>query len=293
MTAPQPQRPAITGLSSMAFYASDVKQTLEYYRKVHGFEDQKLVTDDKGALQSALVRINERQWVELRPELAAATDRLIQFGLEVADAEALRVWLGSKGWEVPPATTLSPQGNRSFVVKDPDNHLVEFAQYLPTGWPLLGATLVPMPSRLSTCLMHTGFAVASLEKSLAFYQDLLGCREFWRGSSNEKTLAWVHLKLPEDENYVEFMLYDEPPTLEWLGVLNHFGLEVTQMAPVMEEVSRRVGVKPYPREIGYSIGKCRHRLANVYDPDGTRAEFMERNTFDGMPTPSSPLPGPA
>jgi hypothetical protein len=89
------------------------------------------------------------------------------------------------------------------------------------------------------------------------------------------------------------MLYDEPPTLEWLGVLNHFGLEVTQMAPVMEEVSRRVGVKPYPREVGYSIGKCRHRLANVYDPDGTRAEFMERSTFDGIPTPSSPLPGPA
>jgi len=140
--------------------------------------------------------------------------------------------------------------------------------------------------------MHLGFAVASLDKSLAFYRELLGCVEFWRGSSNEETLAWVQMSLPDDSNYIELMLYDQPPTLEWLGVLNHFGLEVTSMAATMEEASGRIGAKPYPREVSYSIGKCRHRLANVYDHDGTRAEFMERSTFDGQPTPSSTLPAP-
>jgi hypothetical protein len=34
--------------------------------------------------------------------------------------------------------------------------------------------------------------------------------------------------------------YDEPPTLERHGVLNHFGLEVPSVPSAMEEVSRRM-----------------------------------------------------
>ena len=95
------------------------------------------------------------------------------------------------------------------------------------------------------------------------------------------------------KGFVGLMLYDEPPSLERLGVLNHFGLEVPSVPAAMEEASRRtMGVRDFPRKVEYSVGTCRHRLANVFDPDGTRAELMERGTFDGSVTPSSPVPPP-
>jgi lactoylglutathione lyase len=292
MNEHRPQRPAVTGLASMTFQSSDPAKALAYYRDVHGWEDHYLRTDAQGNLTNAFVKVNARQWVELRPETAPQTDRLIQFAFEVADAEAMRLYLADRGWKVPASVSMSLLGNLGFLVNDPDGHLVEFIQLSPKGWPSRTRGEPAGLKPLSTTLMHLGFSVYSLDASLKFYRDLLECREFWRGSSDEKTLAWVQMKLPEDENYIELMLYDQPPTLEWLGVLNHFGLEVFSMSETMEEASRRMGPRPYPREVGYSIGKCRHRLANVYDPDGTRAEFMERKTFDGSVTPSSPLPAP-
>ena len=42
-----------------------------------------------------------------------------------------------------------------------------------------------------------------------------------------------------------------------------------------------------------SAGKNKKRQMNAYDPDATRIEFMEPNTPDGVPAPSSTLPLPA
>jgi hypothetical protein len=277
----------------MTFQASDVEKALTYYRNIHGYEDQLLLKDPDGRMSRAFVRINDVQWIELRPESEAQTDRLIQFGLQVEDAEAMRMYLASRGVSVPNATSLGAASNLRFQTKDPDGHIVEFVQYLPESWPARAAGRSPGSGVLSRCLMHIGFDVYSMEKAMAFYHDTLGCVEFWRGSSDDRTLSWIHLKLPEDRNYVEFMLYDEPPTLERLGVLNHFGLEVPSVPAAMEEVSRRMeGSREFPRRVEYNVGTCRHRLANVYDPDGTRTEFVECETFDGSVTPSAAVPPP-
>ncbi len=287
------RRPRIVGLSHMTFQSSDVEKALAYYRDIHGYEDQLRMNGPDGRISRAFARVNDLQWIELRPESAPNTDRLIQFGLQVEDAEAMRAYLDSRGVAVPGSTTPGATGNLSFHAEDPDGHRVEFVQYLPEGWPARVSGRSPGSKVLSRCLMHIGFVVSSMQKSMAFYRDTLDCVEFWRGSSDDRTLAWVHLKLPDDKNYVELMLYDEPPTLERLGVLNHFGLEVSSVPATMEEVSRRLErTREFPRKVEYSIGKCRHRLANVFDPDGTRAEFMERGTFDGSVTPSATVPAP-
>jgi catechol 2,3-dioxygenase-like lactoylglutathione lyase family enzyme len=287
------RRPTIVGLSHMSFHASDLEKALVFYREILGYEDHLRLANADGRTRRALVRINDRQWIDLRPESAARTDRLILFGFQVEHAEAMRLYLASRGVEVPGATSLDETGNLGFSVKDPDGHTVEFVQHLPDGWPARAAAGSTGKGVLSHCLMHMGFDVSSVDGSMAFYRDALGCVEFWRGSSNEKTLSWVQLKLPEDRNYIEFMLYDEPPTLERLGVFNHFGLEVPSVPAAVEEASGRMqGPRRFPRRVEYSVGTCRHRLANVFDPDGTRAEFMERGTFDGSVTPSSKVPPP-
>jgi catechol 2,3-dioxygenase-like lactoylglutathione lyase family enzyme len=287
------QRPKIIGLSHMTFQSSDVEKALAYYRDLHGYEEQLLLKGSDGRIDRAFVMINEAQWVELRPEHAPKTDRLIQYGFQVADAEAMRTYLASRGVAVPASVGCSALGNPGFVVKDPDGHTLEFVQNLSDGWPARATGKGPGPQALSRCMMHMGFDVFSMDKSMAFYRDILGCIELWRGSMDDRTLAWVQLKLPDDRNYIEFMLYDETPDLERLGVFNHFGLEVASIPAVMEEVAGRLKGAPwFPRRVEYSVGKCRHRLANVFDPDHTRAEFMERGTFDGSVTPSAAVPAP-
>jgi len=286
-------QPKITNLSHMTFQSSDLEKALAYYRDLHGWEEQLHLPGGDGRVERAFVMINEAQWVELRPEHAPKTDRLIQFGFLVEDAEAMRARLASRGVAVPAAVDRSALGNLGFAVKDPDGHTLEFVQNLAEGWPARAAGRGPGPRALSRCMMHLGFDVFSMDKAMAFYRDILGCEEMWRGSMDDRTLSWVQLKLPDHRNYIEFMLYDETPDLERLGVFNHFGLEVASIPATMEEVAGRMkGAPAFPRQVSYSVGKCTHRLANVFDPDHTRAEFMERGTFDGSVCPSATVPAP-
>jgi catechol 2,3-dioxygenase-like lactoylglutathione lyase family enzyme len=287
------RRPSLIGLAHMAFQSSDLEKAIDYYREILGYEELLRVSGPGGAPDRAFVGINDSQWIELRPEHEAGSDRLLEFGFQVEDAEAWRAYLASRGIAVPGSVAVGATGNLGFHAMDPDGHAVEFLQYLQGGWPSRAVGSAAGSKPLSSCLMHTGFDVRSMEKAMAFYRDTLGCVETWRGSSDGRTLSWVHLRLPEDRNYVEFMLYDEPPSLERLGVFNHFGLEVPSVPAAMEFVAGRRAAGGFPRAVEYGIGTCRHRLANVFDPDGTRAEFMERGTFDGSVTPSSPAPPPA
>jgi hypothetical protein len=49
-----------------------------------------------------------------------------------------------------------------------------------------------------------------------------------------------NLRLGHHRMFRMVRAYDEPLTLERLGVLNHFGLEVPSVPSAMEEVSRRM-----------------------------------------------------
>lgn len=286
------KRPKIIGLSHMAFQAHDIEKTLAFYKDILGYEDVVCLSGTDDEPERIFIRISGTQFIELQPEREPMTDRLIQFGFIVEDIEALQKYLASRGVAVPKATSIGSTGNPRFHLKDPDGHVVEFLQYIPDGWPLRTAGKMQGTNYLSTCLMHIGFTVYSLERSLAFYRDILDFTEIWRGSSDNKKLDWVQLRLPEDKNYIELMLYDDPLSIERLGVLNHYGLEVPSVPAAVESLTKLPAFSSYPRAVVHKIGTCRHRLSNLFDPDGTRVELMERATFDGSVTPSSAAPPP-
>lgn len=60
-------------------------------------------------------------------------------------------------------------------------------------------------------MRHAGILVGALDPAMAFYRDVLGFREIWRGSSTGKVLSWVNLQLPDGDDYLEFMLYGDLP----------------------------------------------------------------------------------
>jgi lactoylglutathione lyase len=289
--ADEPRRPRISGVAHIAVYAHDVDQTIAFYRDFLGYAEPFRLKRSSGALHLAFVKINDRQFVEVFPEKAADTDRLSHIALEVEDAEAMRAYLASRGVKVPDKVPVGRVGNANYNIVDPDGHTVEVVQYLPTGRTMQQKGNDLPETRISTRIMHVGIAVASLERALAFYNDILGFNETWRGAKG-KELSWVNVRVPDGDDYVEFMLYKETPTLKRLGAMHHLCLEVHDIEAAKSTLEARPARKAYPREMSIQTGVNKKRQLNLYDPDGTRIELMEPKTVDGAPAPSSSAPPP-
>jgi lactoylglutathione lyase len=290
--AQEPKRPRIIGVAHMAVYAHDVDRTVSFYRDLLGYAEPFRLNRGSGALHLAFVKVNDRQFVEVFPEKAEGTDRLNHIALEVDDAEAMRVYLAARGVKVPDKLPVGRIGNANYNITDPDGHTVEIVQYLPSGRTAQQRGKDLPATRISERIAHVGIAVGSLDKALAFYGDILGFRETWRGSSKGKELNWVNVRVPGGDDYVEFMLYKAAPSLNRLGTMHHLCLEVADLDKAKSILESRPARKGYSRELEIKTGINRKRQLNLYDPDGTRIELMEPRTVDGKPAPSSDAPPP-
>jgi catechol 2,3-dioxygenase-like lactoylglutathione lyase family enzyme len=287
-----PARPRIVGLSHAAFYVNDLAKARAFYKDFLGFAEPFSRPRKNGEV--VWIKINDHQTVELfyDPEIARDADRLYHIAVETDDTEAMRAYLQSKGVEVPAATAVDQIGNRNFFIKDPNGNTVEIVQYTPEGWTLREKGKFLPETRISTRLRHVGVLVGQLEASQKFYGEILGFQETWRGSTGGKLLSWVNMKVPDGEDYVEFMLYDRLPTVEMLLTKHHICLEVADAIKTGELLKSRPlppGCKPGSEPRAGLNGK---RQINYYDPDGTRVEIMEPTTADGKPVPSSTAPPP-
>ena len=100
------------------------------------------------------------------------------------------------------------------------------------------------------------------------------------------------MRLPDSDDYVEFMLYAQPPPPGNRGSAHHICLMVPDIEKALAALEARPARKGYTRPLEIRTGINRKRQLNLFDPDGTRVELMEPNTIDGKPAPSSTLPPP-
>jgi catechol 2,3-dioxygenase-like lactoylglutathione lyase family enzyme len=295
MPAPNPPRPHILGISHAAFYVSDMAKARAFYEGFLGFASPFSIPRKDPTQQLVWIKINDHQTIELFPgsEVAADAPRLYHIALEVDDAEAMRVYLQSKGVTVPAKVGVGKIGNKNYFIKDPNGNTVEIVEYLADGWTMREKGKFLPDTRVSVHMPHVGIMVGQLDASLKFYGDILGFRETWRGSKNSKVLNWVNLQVPDGKDYIEFMLYSGTPSLDRVHTMEHICLEVTDVAKTGEILKGRPlpeGCKP-PTPIATGVnGK---RQINYYDPDGTRVEVMEPVTADGKPVPPSTATPPA
>ena len=299
---PATARPAITGLSHVALWVGDLGRSRAFFKGYLGFDEPYTLGDGKGGVLITWIKINDRQSIELFPVGAnapAGGDSLYHLALETDDAQRMLEYLASRGVRgpggkpLPAAAKAGRIGNLNYFTEDPDGHIVEFTQYMPGGWTRANAGRCTPPTRIALRMSHAGIAVGDLEASLRFYRDILGFREFWRGSSDGRTLSWVNLRVPEGDDYIELMLYGAKPGLQQLHVLNHVCLEVPDVGAAEAALGARpppAGCRP-PSPV--RTGVNRRRQINCYDPDGTRVEIMESATVDGGSAPSSDAPPPA
>ena len=286
------ERPKILGVAHVAFYVSDLAKARAFYTGLLGFGEPYSLKRDDGSDRIAFVKINDNQYVELFADAPTGDGQLNHVAFYTDDVARMREYLASRGVQVSAPVTKGKIGNLNFTVRDPDGHGVEFVQYTPDGWTAKHRGKDMPAQRVSKRMMHAGFTVGSASASMRFYEDILGFREFWRGSSNDTELSWINLRVPDGDDYVELMLYRDLPAPDRRGSQNHICLEVPDIEKAVADVRDRAAANGYTRTIEARTGKNRKRQANLFDPDGTRTELMEPVTIDGQPTPSSTAPPP-
>lgn len=291
-SAAEGQRPEILGVAHISLFAHDYEASRTFYHEFLGFDEPYSLKKPDGSPSMTFFKVNDRQYIELSPEKEAGSDRLNHYALQTNNAEAMRAYLGAHGVKVPDHVPKGRIGNLNFMIQDPEGHSIEIVEYPAEGWTMREKGKSMPETRVSKRMMHVGVIVTHLEAEMKFYTKVLGFRETWRGSSSGKVLSWINLKVPDGEDYVEFMLFKEPPPPEKRGTAHHLCLEVPDVAASLTELQAKPYRSRYARPLESKTGINRKRQLNLFDPDGTRTELMEPHTIDGVPAPSSTAPPP-
>lgn len=290
---PQFERPKITGISHVGYFVSDLPEALKFWHDFLGYDEYfELKRPGTEDVRIAFLRINDRQHVELftdRPP--SPSNYMSHLCFTVDNIEQMKAYLRSRGVSVPDGKTgKTKAGDLAFEIRDPDGTLIEFVESLPTGIEAQTAGKFEPGTRISSQIYHVGFLVGNTQKSLDFYEGVLGFRETWRGASDPKVLSWINLQVPEGKDYIELMLYSQLPAT--FGTQNHISLAVPDMAKAVESLKARAAAAGYAKPLDVRVGRNGKRQVNMYDADGTRVEMMEPFTADGKPVAPSQAPPP-
>jgi lactoylglutathione lyase len=93
--------------------------------------------------------------------------------------------------------------------------------------------------------------------------------------------------MPEGDDYIEWSLSRKPVEA---GTGGHIALETPNMSRTLAAIEARAAFRDYNRRHEAHVGINHKWQGNFFDPDGTRTEFMEPYTADGMPSPMSHAP---
>lgn len=124
-------------------------------------------------------------------------------------------------------------------------------------------------------MLHTMIRVGDLDKSIAFYTQVLGMRLLRRKDYPEGrfTLAFVGFGDESDHTVLELTHNWDTAAYDLGNGFGHIAIEVEDAAKACEEV-RRLGGK-----VTREAGPMKHGatvIAFVEDPDGYKIEFIQR-----------------
>ena len=125
-------------------------------------------------------------------------------------------------------------------------------------------------------LLHTMIRVGDLERSIAFYTQVLGMKELRRKDypDGRFTLAFVGYGDEADHTVIELTHNWDTKSYEIGTGFGHLAVAVPDAYKACEEVTAKGGKVTRP------AGPMKHGgsvIAFVEDPDGYKIEFIQRN----------------
>jgi catechol 2,3-dioxygenase-like lactoylglutathione lyase family enzyme len=259
-------RPKITGIDHVAFYTTSPEANDQFYARTLGLAS--VVPLEPRQTQRFMVG---NQFVGYSPAPdPQARGRMDHVAFNTDNAAALRAYLIAKGIEVTDGYEILSTSSRTFHVKDPEGHTIEFVQRVNSTSGARVENLNPVSRRM----IHVGFIVHDREAEDHFYRDILGFHIYWHGGMQPDKTDWVAMQVPDGTDWVEYMLNIKPnPDLRTTGVMNHISLGVRDMKQAQAKLESH-GWKAHGDEHA-QMGKDGKWQLNVYDPDSTRIELME------------------
>ena len=262
---PAPPRPLILGVAHVRLLSSDLAKSRAFYGTLLGFSE---VPQSNGMV--AIFSVNDRQRIIVRRAVEDRDDRLADVAFETPDRDAARAWLTSHGMKATAADEPGEGGGNGVETVDPDGHAIRLITLTGGVTPRDGAS-----RRLSTRILHAGLTVRDASRADAFYKDVLGFSEIWRGGRTDTSTNWINMRVPDGTDYLEYMLTTGTLDRRQLGNEHHIALLVSSIQDALEAVRARTPAADPNHRATPHIGFNRKWQLNVYDPDGTRIEFME------------------
>ena len=121
-------------------------------------------------------------------------------------------------------------------------------------------------------LLHTRYRVVDLEKTVAFYREVLGLAEVDRKVSPRGSKL-VFLKAPESEELIEICEFSESGPVVVGPDLTHLAFEVDDL----EAFAKHAAAKGYPLSDGPTPTSTGSVIAFVDAPEGYEIELIERS----------------
>lgn len=124
-------------------------------------------------------------------------------------------------------------------------------------------------------LLHTRYRVSDLEKTVAFYRDVLGLEEVRRFTSGRGSQL-VFFKAPGSEELIEICKYDASGPVQVGPDLTHLAFEVDDI----EAFGRRSAALGYPLSDGPHKSSSGSVIAFLDAPEGYEIELIQHAKGD-------------
>ena len=262
------KRPAIWGIAKITFSVSDFEAARSYYGKFLGFQECFGYQSDYGKVIS--FKVNDRQFLEFVQIMSEGEKpRMLSVSFETDNADQMRMYLGSKGIDVPASVTADGAGNSVFSVSDPSGNRIEFIEFKAASLHKKSAGKFISETRVSKRIHHAGLFSEKILVNDPFYVGALNFRVTWKYPDDQSVEpSFIYLVIPECTENIELLSSGGAAT-------NHPCFLVDDMQETIYILKER-----RENEILNSpnVGRGNRWLLNITDHDKIKVEFTEAHT---------------